>query len=47
MTDLFSIASEICDHYCKYPLIYDEDEEEQPLSEAFCRQCPLNKFLEE
>lgn len=44
---LFEIASEICDHYCKYPLIYDEDKEGEPLSTAFCEKCPLNELLEE
>lgn len=40
-------AGEMCDHYCKWPLLYDEDKEELPLSEsAYCRECPLTLILE-
>ena len=39
----FAIAGEmICDHYCKYPEIYDEEVEGVPLAESnICKECPL------
>lgn len=39
-------ASEMCDHYCKWPILYDEDREDIPLSEsAYCKECPLTLIL--
>lgn len=45
--ELLEIAGIVCDEYCKYPHIYDEDNEEQPRAESeICKNCPLNKLLE-
>lgn len=39
-------AGEMCDHYCKWPMLYDEDKEDIPLSEsAYCKECPLTLIL--
>ena len=46
-SEIFQIASQICDHYCKYPDTYDEDAEGTPMAESICIKCPLNKLLEE
>lgn len=36
------IKEEICDKYCKYPEIYDEEAEGIPLCDSeHCRNCPL------
>lgn len=41
------IAEQMCSYYCKWPLIYDEDEEQIPLAESeICENCPLNKLME-
>lgn len=38
-------ATDICNHYCKYPLIWDEDAEEVELSESeICKNCPMTKI---
>lgn len=47
---LEEIASEICDHYCKYPGEYDverltEEEFSEKLVAAHCEMCPLVQFL--
>lgn len=44
------IASEICDHYCKWPDLYftpdgNENEEIARITEEHCEKCPLVKFL--
>lgn len=40
---LTEIADEICEHYCKYPDIWDEEAEGKDLSESeICQNCPLN-----
>lgn len=42
------ILTRMCEGYCKYPDIWDEDKEEIPLEESdICRSCPLNQFIEE
>ena len=39
------IKYDICNNYCKYPLIYDEEAEGCELSESdHCRNCPLNRL---
>ena len=39
------IKYDICNHYCKYPDIYDEEVEGCDLSESdHCRNCPLNRL---
>lgn len=42
---LEEVASEICDHYCKYPDIWDEEKEGVTLIDSgICENCPLNKL---
>lgn len=38
------IIEEMCEKYCKYPDIYDEEKEETPLYDAKCRECPLERL---
>lgn len=39
------IKDDICNNYCKYPDIYDEETEGCDLSESdHCRNCPLNRL---
>lgn len=39
------IKDDICNHYCKWPDLYDEEEEGCDLSESDCCQnCPLNRL---
>ena len=36
------VKKDICDNYCKYPDIWDEEKEEKPLYESeHCENCPL------
>ena len=35
------VASKICDHYCKYPETYDEEEAGMDMIDAICVNCPL------
>lgn len=49
---LEQIASEICDHYCKWPDQYfqtneTEDAYTEKLVEEKCLMCPLVQFLSE
>ena len=39
-TKMDIIASEMCDHYCKYPY-------QDVCLDDICAACPLNKLLEE
>lgn len=42
---LTKIADEICEHYCKYPDIWDEEAEGKDLSESeICQNCPLKRL---
>lgn len=43
---LMDVASQICDHYCKFPGTYDEDVEGLTMQDVICAACPLNKLLE-
>lgn len=44
--EIETIAGEMCDNYCKYPHIYDEDTEEQPLGDTdICENCPMTRLL--
>ena len=36
------IIEKICDKYCKYPEVWDEEKEGKTLQEAVCDSCPLN-----
>lgn len=39
-------AGEMCQHYCRYPLIWDEQVMNQELSESeLCRNCPMSELL--
>lgn len=39
------IKDDICNHYCKWPDIWDEEKEGCELSESdHCRNCPLNRL---
>lgn len=39
------IKDDICNDYCKYPDIYDEEKEGCDLSESdHCQNCPLNRL---
>ena len=39
------IKVDICDHYCKHPLIWDEEAEGKPLWESeICENCPLTRL---
>ena len=43
---LEEIASDFCEHYCKYPDIFNADEEGCELSETeICAECPVNKLV--
>lgn len=42
--------SDICDHYCKYPELYeskytDSDEALDAMMEDHCDRCPLNRLM--
>lgn len=42
---LEEIASEICNHYCKYPDQWDAEEKGMDLCESeICENCPLNRL---
>ena len=42
------ILTRMCEGYCKYPDIWDEDKEGIPLSDSdACRNCPLNELEEQ
>lgn len=44
VTDIFEqIKEEICDEYCKYPGIV-EDQEDLLKKDGPCSKCPLNKL---
>lgn len=48
--ELETVASEICDKYCKWPQEYEgiseyEDECAQRLADERCCNCPLNQFF--
>lgn len=39
------VIEEVCNKYCKYPDIWDEDYEGVELSDSdICQNCPLNKL---
>jgi len=42
---LEEIADEICQNYCKWPDLWDEEKEGCDLSESeHCQNCPLNRL---
>ena len=42
---LDDMAKEICEHHCKYPDIWDEEEKGLTMIDAVCPDCPLCKML--
>ena len=44
---LEDIASEMCDHYCKYPIEYKPEENDgvEIFDSDICRNCPLVKYF--
>lgn len=41
------VATDICNHYCKYPLIWNEKANGVELSESdICKNCPMTKITE-
>ena len=45
ITDILEdVSKDICDNYCKYPDIYQKEEEEYKLYEH-CDKCPLNRLI--
>ena len=39
------VAEEICNHYCKWPDIWNEDKMGMELFESkHCQECPLNRL---
>ena len=44
--ELEQAASDMCKHYCRYPLIWDEQVMNHELSESeLCRNCPMSELL--
>ena len=44
--ELERAAQDICDHYCRYPLLWDEQMMGMELRESeFCNSCPLVQVL--
>lgn len=43
--EIESVAKEICDEYCKWPLLWDEEAEGEALETShICKNCPLNRL---
>ena len=43
LEELEQAAADMCQHYCRYPLIWDEQVMNQELSESeLCRNCPMS-----
>lgn len=41
-------AENMCEHYCKWPHIWDEDKQGKTLSDSdICKNCPLNVLAEQ
>lgn len=38
-----AMKEDICDNYCKYPVIWHEEHQDEDLEEV-CNNCPLNKL---
>lgn len=40
------VISEICDNYCKYPMVWDAEKEGMELRESeVCKNCPLCRLI--
>ena len=45
-TLLQQVADEICDKYCKWPVLWDAEKEGCDLSESdICMNCPLTRLI--
>lgn len=46
MTEIIEdVKADICNNYCKYPHIFDEESEGCELCESYvCRNCPLGRI---
>lgn len=43
--EIETVAKEICDEYCKWPLLWDEEAEGEPLEEShICKNCPFTRL---
>ena len=43
LDEIEQAASDMCHHYCRYPLIWDEQLMNQDLSESeLCKNCPMS-----
>ena len=38
------VKGQMCDKYCKYPNIWDEEKEGQLYDSDICNNCPMNKL---
>ena len=38
------VKVDICDHYCKWPDTWDEEETETTLEDGKCANCPLGRL---
>lgn len=38
------VKADICDHYCKWPDTWDEEEQGETLEDGKCVSCPLSKL---
>ena len=46
--ELEETAEAMCERYCRWPYIWDEEKEGKTLSDSDkCRLCPLNKMAEQ
>lgn len=43
MESVDGIREQICDHYCRFPEAYPENDNERMMEER-CEKCPLNKL---
>ena len=41
---LESIAEDICNNYCRYPLEWDEEKNGELADSEVCANCPLNRL---
>lgn len=41
---LYEVTEEICNHYCKYPDIWDEETQGELCESDICSNCPLNRL---
>lgn len=41
------VCDEFCNHYCKYPVLYDEDKHDgvELADSGICDRCPVGKLV--